>query len=314
MQRFTLNSGFQWQDKNKKTLSLSILTFFLDHCSRVLPRSCYAGSGYFLTTLSRQHVEVFKLTYKACAICWNIKYSIIRYVSEGMPHGPHHLHPCNKVHVEESVVCIGNISKTIQTSANKIGDTHLNKTACDIWSIFDKVYTKLRCAIFPPSLTLINAQSILKSWCYLKVNASLKNFFFSQRKENSESDFSCREIIKQLLSAPKETVSFVSPWILMFVTLCFTASWEHQIKGAVGRRWLLYKKDAAAHVLFYMYMPVDEEFKWMHVFISFSAAQVCYLSYIRLHSSSSTGRYITSSQCCQLPVGFIVSLYNTAPV
>ena len=121
------------------------------------------GQGIFSTTLSRQHVAVFKLTYKACAICWNIKYSIIRYVSEGMPHGPHHLHPCNKVHVEESVVCIGNISKTIQTSANKIGDTHLNKRACDIWSIFDKVYTKLRCAIFPPSLTLINAQSILKS-------------------------------------------------------------------------------------------------------------------------------------------------------
>ena len=140
------------------------------------------GQGIFLTTLSRQHVEVFKLTYKACAICWNIKYSIIRYVSEGMPHGPHHLHPCNKVHVEESVVCIGNISKTIQTSANKIGDTHLNKTACDIWSIFDKVYTKLRCAIFPPSLTLISAQSILKSWCYLKVNASLKNIFFQPKE------------------------------------------------------------------------------------------------------------------------------------
>ena len=44
-----------------------------------------------------------------------------------------------------------------------------------------------------------------------------------------------------------------------------------------------------------------------HVFISFSAVQIYDLSYIHLHSSSSTG-YITNSQRDQLSVGLIAQL------
>ena len=41
------------------------------------------------------------------------------------------------------VFCISNISKTEQTSARKHAEhclTHPNKTACEIWSVFGKVY------------------------------------------------------------------------------------------------------------------------------------------------------------------------------
>ena len=153
--------------------------------------------------------------------------------------------------------------------------------------ISTKPYTN-QCPINPQIMMLFEGQCI-----------SEEHFLFSQRKENSESDFSCREITKQLTSAPKETVSFVSPWILMFVTLCFTASWEHPTQGAVGRRWLPYKKDAAAHL--YARRWRIQVNACLHIFLRSSSI----LSFIYSLAFFSIYWYITSSQCCQLPVGLI---------
>ena len=46
-------------------------------------------------------------------------------------------------HNKYRVFCIRNISKTMQTSGKKHAEhclAHVNKTACEIWSVFDKVH------------------------------------------------------------------------------------------------------------------------------------------------------------------------------
>lgn len=52
----TLNSGFQWQGKNKKTLCHYPKCYFRFFRTRM------PGQVIFSTALSRQHVEVFKMT------------------------------------------------------------------------------------------------------------------------------------------------------------------------------------------------------------------------------------------------------------